>query len=65
MTFEAKFTGFCDNCDAHIYVGEEVEYFDGALIHSECARVIERPTTTCTECWTIKPCACDDEGATA
>lgn len=63
-TFEAKYPGICGECGHPIEVGDEVGYAsDGTLVHAECEDAFEAPTkqeTTCTGCWMIKPCECDD-----
>jgi hypothetical protein len=63
--FVAKYSGQCaGGCDG-IEPGDVVELEDGALMHTDCEnsegmREEGRRTETCTECWTIKPCACGE-----
>jgi ribosomal protein S27AE len=63
--FVAKYPGRCaGGCDG-IEPGDVVELEDGALMHTDCEnsegmREEGRRTETCTECWTIKPCACGE-----
>lgn len=63
MSFEAQYPGRCYECDSPIIAGDQVEYVDGSVQHSDHgeAELRERPDNqTCTECWLIKPCECDD-----
>ena len=39
MSFHAAFDGLCNgDCGSEILEGDEVEYVDGELMHTECAR---------------------------
>jgi hypothetical protein len=58
MSFAAKYTGRChnDDCgydDNRIWEHDEVDYFDGELMHTNCAtparRDADRPI--CPDCW--------------
>lgn len=70
--FEARFAGRCraDECPApRIHVGDRVTYdADDQLVHASHVGIVAdpdptelRPTeVTCPDCWTVKPCRCDD-----
>jgi hypothetical protein len=64
MSFEAKYGGWCADCDDRIQPGDTVTYNeDDALIHMHCeglapARIAE----VCGKCWLTKPCECEEEG---
>jgi hypothetical protein len=63
MEFTARYNGVCTACPERIHEGDLVTYtVDRELVHVDCAAAIpvERPTVTCPDCWTIKPCGCDD-----
>lgn len=62
-TFPAKFRGFCTDCDDRIQVGDLVTYAENTLVHADCDALTTppRPATTCTRCWLVQPCGCDDE----
>lgn len=66
-SFTAKYAGVCDSCEEGFDAGERVMFVgDGVLIHVGCVdsalRVRRRPPVeeTCSVCWLIKPCGCDD-----
>ena len=70
MAFTAQYAGTCDSCEEPIRPGARVRYTKaGDLIHAGCADETQtapvRVEETCTECWLIKPCACDDERRSA
>jgi hypothetical protein len=60
--FEAKYPGPCADCDERIKPGQLVYFAEDGVAHVDCEEIIppERPTVTCTECWLIKPCRCDE-----
>ncbi|MGE0141323.1 MAG: hypothetical protein AB7R77_26300 [Ilumatobacteraceae bacterium] len=70
--FEARFAGRCraDDCPTgKIRVGEQVTYDErDQLVHASHAGVEPEPGPTvlgprevmCPDCWTVKPCRCDD-----
>jgi hypothetical protein len=62
MTFEAKYDGACGECEERILVGDLVTYAEDVLVHGDCEEFVrpERPTETCTKCWLVKPCDCED-----
>lgn len=57
MSFAAKYSGRCDSdpcrySDGIIREGDEVEYFDDELMHSECAKNARRgDPPRCPKCW--------------
>ena len=67
MKFAAKYSGQCaGGCDG-IEPGDEVEFVDDVLMHTDCenseglrAESPDRKTETCPECWVIKPCGCGE-----
>ena len=68
MAFTAQYAGTCDSCEEPIRPGQSVRYTAaGDVVHAGCAdgdpRLVtaERVEETCTDCWLIKPCPCDDE----
>lgn len=61
--FRAKFGGKCAGCGERIIPGDEVVYVDDELVHLEHEAWALRksaPVEVCTECWLVKPCACQD-----
>lgn len=60
--FEAKYFGACSECEEFIKPGQLIHYGENGAAHVDCdeAAPPERPTVTCTECWLIKPCGCDE-----
>lgn len=58
MTFTARYRGTCnsDNCryDTRIREGDDVDYYNGELMHRECANAASRDADTprCTTCFT-------------
>lgn len=66
-TFQAKYGGSCEGCEERIVPGDRVLWVEGGLVHAGCAdpdlRVRRRPVkeVTCTGCFIVKPCECDDE----
>jgi len=67
VKFAAKYSGQCaGGCDG-IEPGDEVEFVDDVLMHTDCenseglrAESPDRKTETCPECWVIKPCGCGE-----
>jgi len=59
MSFEAKYPGYCENCESRIHEGDAVKFVEDVFVHVSCEPKPERKTETCTECWLIKPCECD------
>lgn len=65
--FAAKYSGPCaGGCDG-IEPGDEVEYVDDVLMHTDCENAAglredrpERATQTCPECFIIMPCDCGE-----
>lgn len=66
MTFIARYGGTCDVCGFPIVPGDQITFVAGMSdrhpIHAYCADTApERPAAVvCTNCFTEKPCACDD-----
>lgn len=65
MAFTAKYAGFCDSCEEPIRPGDTVAFIRGGdLVHAGCTEpaAVRRAvkTETCTTCWLIKPCGCED-----
>lgn len=60
MRIPAKFPGWCWVCELAINIGDQIELDDDGYKHTDCTPKRERPTVTCTECWLIKPCECED-----
>lgn len=64
MAFEAKYPGRCADCGEDIERGDLIQYDeDSRIVHADCdpePTAAERPTETCTECWLIKPCGCEE-----
>jgi len=63
VTFHARFRGTCVDCREEIEVGDEVQFnLLDELIHVDCIDlgVADRKTETCSVCFLIKPCGCDD-----
>ena len=66
MSFEAKYHGTCEDCGEHITPGDLINFADmnlRSVAHADCTEdslLPERVEVTCTECWLIKPCECDD-----
>lgn len=69
--FAARFSGKCAGCRAGIRVGQMVTYnADDKIVHAETCSDVEIPTddptvlkpteVLCPDCWTVKPCRCDD-----
>jgi hypothetical protein len=63
MSFEAKYQGWCADCDDRIHVGDVVTYTDdtGTLVHMDCEGLAEpeRKVEVCDKCWLTKPCDCE------
>ena len=65
--FLANYSGPCPGGCNGIEPGDEVAYFDDALMHTDCenaeglrADYPERAEVVCTECWVIQPCGCGE-----
>lgn len=63
MSFEAKYNGWCSDCDDRIHVGDQVAYDEDKLIHLECdtSNAPGRIADACGTCWLTKPCECEDD----
>jgi hypothetical protein len=63
MPFTAKYNGVCGACVERIHDGDLVQYTaDHELVHVDCdtAIPVRRSAVVCPDCWTEKPCGCDD-----
>ena len=68
MTFTAKYDGICPECKEPIRKGDQLEWFDGSVLHAACepdAVRDEAPRPTCPRCWQVLSvsgaCGCDPE----
>lgn len=57
MSFEAKYHGRCSGCDERIEPGDQVEYDDEQLVHTQCDTQAnpdapQRNERRCPDCWT-------------
>lgn len=62
MAFEAKFHQGCARC-GHDVQGAQAVYEGNDLVHVDCpaSRLdLQSSDVVCTECWLVKPCACQD-----
>lgn len=67
--FPARFPDHCDECGGHVNAGDLITFdrLDGHrhLRHASCPddpAVSLRPgETICPNCFTVRPCECDDE----
>jgi len=63
MSFEAKYGGWCADCDDRIQVGETITYTeDDGAVHMHCGGLNEpaRIAEVCGKCWLTKPCDCEE-----
>lgn len=68
MSFEAKFHGTCGDCGGHIAPGDRAQYEGHGearrIVHEVCpdgaVAELRADEVVCTECFTVKPCPCDD-----
>lgn len=58
--FEAKYSGWCAQCDERIEAGSLARYIDDELSHDDCDALIPKPAVVCQTCWLEKPCPCED-----
>lgn len=65
MSFEARYAGWCSDCDDRIHEGDQVTYADdtGTLVHLTCdtSNPPARIADVCGTCWLTKPCECEDQ----
>ena len=68
MSFKAKYDGRCSECAQDIFKDDELDWFDGQVVHADCLPdaakdKVERPT--CSKCWQVLSvagaCGCDPE----
>lgn len=65
MSFPARYTGWCMDCETPIAVGESIRYADnGGFIHAVCRAQEVRSTPVCPRCFQATAvngkCGCDE-----
>ncbi len=69
--FEAAYHGVCEECGGDIEPGDRIRRVQDGYVHAGCqdpalrVRPKERKEETCTTCFIIRPCRCDDERKSA
>lgn len=61
MSFLAKYSGTCSECEERISPGDEVHYVEDQIAHVRCESFehLDRPVEVCDSCWLTKPCDCE------